>query len=818
MKKRIKLTVLIVIMALLGVLSGCGRGGNDNFASKDFIFRFEELPASRELKDNLNIVTAGDAVFMYGTVWDDSYMNSELKLYRITEGGEIDSQVAFRVPSGTYYGTLAGSSDGRIFAVKTVYPTYDEPSGDIGIMPLPVTPRLNSQAGDEEILLEDISEEEGLEIDIEVDTDDAVSRREVSVADISSSYVEDYSYQTEQYYLVELRFDGSERELALLNSNTDLNSMDYFYVNQIFSLPGNRLAVSAMETIALYDVNGSYMGLLNLDLGDNIYGSNYLMLRDGRSIMYYFGDQVLVFREFDAMTGQLGEEHKLEGNMIYSYSIHPGAGYDILLSDYNDVLGYNLGEEPVKLMNYVDSDLSIYSINNIFAIDPEHFWGMIYDSIEGRNYFARFTKVPPEDVVDKINIVLAGSYIDWDIRSRVISFNRANEKYRISLMDYGALYNNNDDWQAGVTRLNTDIVSGRVPDIISITGDIPVQSYMSKGLFADLLPFIEKDPELDVADLLPNVVEAYSMNGKMYRLVPQYYIGTVFGKTSLVGPEPGWTIKDAQALLRQMPPETRLFFDMMTRETILYYAMYLGGDQFIDWEKGECYFDGEGFINLLEFMKDYPEQIDYSNYERMDYWYDMENGYREDRILLMFYSLSNFRDYNRVAKGQFGDDVTMIGFPTESGIGASLSANQSFAMSAKTKHQNAVWEFLRGYLMEDFQTSNMYSLPISRKALEVKAREAMERPYYLDEHNNKVEYDDIYYSNDMQVILEPMTQAEVDHVIDYIMAVNLSGEYDNELVNIINEEVGSFFAGQKSVHDVVNIIQSRAQIYVNENK
>ena len=42
--------------------------------------------------------------------------------------------------------------------------------------------------------------------------------------------------------------------------------------------------------------------------------------------------------------------------------------------------------------------------------------------------------------------------------------------------------------------------------------------------------------------------------------------------------------------------------------------------------------------------------------------------------------------------------------------------------------------------------------------------------------------------------------------------------YDQELMNIISEESAAFFSGQKSAKDVAAIIQSRVQIYVNENR
>ena len=51
-------------------------------------------------------------------------------------------------------------------------------------------------------------------------------------------------------------------------------------------------------------------------------------------------------------------------------------------------------------------------------------------------------------------------------------------------------------------------------------------------------------------------------------------------------------------------------FGLSSREDILYQAMELCGDQFIDWERSECKFDSPEFIRLLEFISQFPAKID----------------------------------------------------------------------------------------------------------------------------------------------------------------------------------------------------------------
>ena len=142
-----------------------------------------------------------------------------------------------------------------------------------------------------------------------------------------------------------------------------------------------------------------------------------------------------------------------------------------------------------------------------------------------------------------------------------------------------------------------------------------------------------------------------------------------------------------------------------------------------------------------------------------------------------------------------------------------------FMISAKSGQQDGAWQFVRQFLTPEYQNgTEIYDMPVLKSAFLAKAQEATERPYWTDENGNKEYYDDTWYANGEEIILEPFTQEEVDAMCEFIYTVNRTA-YDNEFVrNIIAEEAEAYFAGQKTVQDVVDIIQSRVQVYVNENQ
>ena len=91
------------------------------------------------------------------------------------------------------------------------------------------------------------------------------------------------------------------------------------------------------------------------------------------------------------------------------------------------------------------------------------------------------------------------NYIFYFIND-IIDFNKTNDKYRFTIKDY-SVYNTMEDYTQGLTRLNTDIISGDVPDIMILNNQMPFNSYVAKGVFADLNEFLEKDTELKKEDL-----------------------------------------------------------------------------------------------------------------------------------------------------------------------------------------------------------------------------------------------------------------------------------------------------------------------------
>jgi ABC-type glycerol-3-phosphate transport system substrate-binding protein len=218
----------------------------------------------------------------------------------------------------------------------------------------------------------------------------------------------------------------------------------------------------------------------------------------------------------------------------------------------------------------------------------------------------------------------------------------------------------------------------------------------------------------------------------------------------------------------------------------------------------------------LEYAATLPEEIDYTQFTD-SYYMEREGQYRNGTTLLSWGYLNSVSAYKYFFV-DMGEDVVLLGFPGENGGISNLQYSDAVTISAKTKYQDGAWAFIRHFLSEEFAEEQNYGqFPIRRDYFDSRAAEAMERPYYM-EGDEKVYYDDMYYINGEEMIIEPLTAAQVDEIVSFVEGVSNTRFYNEDIQNIISEEAATFFSGQKTVDEVTQIIQRRAQVYVDENR
>ena len=757
--RRVAVTGAAVVMAVS--MAACGRKKAEvnevqsaATTSKDYVYRQEELKVDFDVDDLSGLATVGDTI--YGMTY--GYQASEdgdaetytYEFHRIKADGVLGETTNISVSGVQNLGLTTFDAEGNIYAMLTIYAGGEEP-------------------------------------------------------------VDGVDETRDTTYLVKYDASGAEQWRARMPYTEE---GVIYYVGGIALGGDGSVYVADSNGVSHYDAQtGSPLGdLVSPSDSQDEYGNvpKILCIRDGRIIMVKQVGDTLEFYEVKA-SGGLSD--KLGDMDWYTYDdVYAGIDKDLMTYNETGVFTFDLGLSPSKILDYVDSDIDTYGFDMLAAVSETQLVALIDDESLGGETLSILTKVPPEEVKERQVITLGCYYIDYDVRTQVVKFNKSNQDYRIRIIDYES-YDTEDDWWAGATKLNTDIVSGNTPDILVLDSDMPVDSYIAKGLLLDMNELFENDEELSKLKYMDHIMELFKTDGKMYQAVPYFNIETVAGAADDLSGLSSWTLNDLEELAAERGVEIKNIFGPFEREDAFSAAMDLTGSQFIDWSTGECHFDSENFIHLLEFVGEFPETLDDSEFvaDTSAYW-------RDGTSLLQRMYLSTFNDYKYMKKGTYGRDISLCGFPSDmGGSGASVYPGLRLSISATSKVQEGCWQFVRIFLGQEFQSTVEGYWPVEMSRIEKLSELAQRRPFYLNASGQEVEYDEMWHIGDTEIQVEPLTADEVKEVLDYMETMDSVGNYNESIMNIITEEAGAYFSGQKSAQEVAGIIQSRVQIFVNEN-
>lgn len=501
------------------------------------------------------------------------------------------------------------------------------------------------------------------------------------------------------------------------------------------------------------------------------------------------------------MPGEAGKMPSSGGWDGYS-AIAADACSGLLYGNRTGIFSYAPGEAVgTEKMNFINSDLNISSFDTLVNLDDGSFAGLFYEGYGGKASMGIFTYRDPADLPDKIVLTLAGIYINDNVMQRVVEFNRRNSRYRIVIQNLEE-YDSDEELSSGVAELIGGAFSGQMPDIL-VTEGLPAEIYAANGLLADLGKWIQKDDELSETAFLQNVFDAYSTNGKLYYLIPSFSVHTMIGAASVVGDKSSWSFSEAMALLDSLPEETNLIPEA-DRSSFLQTLMTYSSGCYIDPGAGKCSFRSKNFPAILEYVKFLPEQEDESSYDE-DYRRNFEAQYREGRTILAGMAIGSFDDASYYLNDIFGEDISYIGFPAEDGFGSYLRAEESYALSARSRYPEGAWEFLRCFLTDEYQSDLKTGLPV-------------QKDYFLKRSEEALEKSRSYAANADSGGSKPLTQEQMEKLVRFLLSVNRRDYFNEDLIRIVEEEAEAFFAGHQTSREAAEIIQNRVQLYLDENQ
>ncbi|MDR2546282.1 MAG: extracellular solute-binding protein [Lachnospiraceae bacterium] len=518
-------------------------------------------------------------------------------------------------------------------------------------------------------------------------------------------------------------------------------------------------------------------------------------------------------KKADFATGSFGSDIEISEISPYgNTSFGSGGTTGILLSDGNTLYEIDLeSTETLRLLDWIDADILGDNVRNFGILENGDIWLMsqTYMSQGGSSMeIVTLKRTTHGELPRRQYLTYGGMWVSQDIKAAIINFNKRSDRYRIQIVDYANSFS--DDYQAAVNQFRIDIAGNNSPDIINLAG-MGVSQLINKGVLADLNPLIDNS-NINRADYLDNILNAYSKDDKLYAIIPGFAITTLIGHGEKLAGIDRWNVTEMIAWAESFPEATLM---RATASSLMYTLVYLALDRFINWETGEVDFTGNEFISIMEFAATFGEQWDdWGNPDRIG----THEGFRDGHYLLLdgyLYSLESMQ----LNDALFDGDAKYIGAPVENGSGIMINPSTAIGISNRSKHKDGAFAFIEYLLSDDFQSKSKnpfsYFIPVKHSAIEEIIAEAtnVQMNDGIEWSRTSWGYDDITVE-----IFSSRNKEFVDEFYRLIMAADELQDYDEQIINIIQEEAESFFAGSKSAMAAAEIIENRVRLYVNENR
>ena len=748
MKKTItrKLATVLIIAMMFMLVAGCGNDLNNGSDSPDYVFVSDALPFPDDLGAIHNIAIIEEQIFFSSVsiTGNDSHHAAD-KLFSMSIDGSNPTELAN-------------------FEPHAEPPVDDEDiRSRIAIIAL--------HADNDEFLW---VVETGFFWREHEDEDSATPQRIEDLGSVTNLRKLDVTgAELSNINLSFLHDTGSFPQITSINIDKDGN----IYI-----------AVLAGEGTDIHVLKSD--GELLFKLNTRGWRGELLRLKNGSVALFTHTGAGQAMQEIDSAAKTWGAGIGIADN---AQNVFPGSKeFDVLYSDNFSLYGFisETGESE-NLLSFSDSNIGADGVDFASILSD----GRVLLATQARGKaspdFYILTRTQTSDLPERTVLTLAGWGFEGPLRSAIEEFNRTNVSYRIEATDYWEFSGDVHDWRAGIFTLNTEIISGRVPDIM-YGFSLPLTLYANLGLLADLYPFIDADPDFTRDCFVENVFQTIEINGGLYEISPAFNVSTVIGHPQVVGEDMGWNMAEFRSVMNANPQADIPFGEGYTAMSFINMYLYHNMDEHVDRSTGTVNFETDDFVQLLEFAKTLPadRSLEYNINDHP--LYAIPSG-RQLMIGTSLAPLLQFQEY----VSYFDDNFVFKGIPNVNRNGHSLNVtHSSLSMTTTGSNQEGVWEFMRMVLDKDWQIRNIVrDFPTNKAAFDVISAEAL---------TGQIGWN------------YPLTQENLDRIIKLIGSVSNVFWIDVRLMDIVREGADDFFNGRSSARDAARIIQSRASIFMAE--
>ncbi len=488
--------------------------------------------------------------------------------------------------------------------------------------------------------------------------------------------------------------------------------------------------------------------------------------------------------------------------------------YDLFCATDLSLYGIKLGREDkpgtaTQILSWINCDVDGTGIRAFTVVDDKSFSVLTYsDDLGGDLALLEWHETDP--YAEKTTLTIACRQLPEALSRAIQKFNRQSADCRIVVRDYTTAS------AEGIDRLTTDLNAGNMPDLFCMEG-VDEQTLVNRGYLEDLWPYIDADDQLGRDALVEPLFDAMSIGGKLYTVTRGFTLKTTLGLKALVGEKPGWSFAEFAQLVKNTPELEsygNIYFDRAYALDV-FLELYIGN--YINWAEGTARFDSPEFIEAMEYLMLYPEEINRKRGDGPHYWMP------EGKELFTYYELNSVSDWDSgmVTRVGYKETVVWKGYPGLPGNGAAFQPQLQLAMASTGKNKEAAWSFLRTVLLpenQDFdrpgETATVHSMPTNKTVFD-----AMVQTYVDQWYTTGVEHTSYIvnpYGEDVKIA--PWTQEDIDAFYALIEGATVVVRPQETIAAILRDEINRFFAGQQDAQTAAKAIQNRVQLCLDEQR
>lgn len=507
--------------------------------------------------------------------------------------------------------------------------------------------------------------------------------------------------------------------------------------------------------------------------------------RESSRILWFDLEEKRAVTLAELKAGEIFRLYGMQGNDLYYGLPDSIVRWNVVSGERKTVFG--LRENGVD--NVMDTAMTFRKD----GVPVLRMWGNIEEEEED---WALILTRERQETAEAVRIVSLAEETAGRVRTAAARVERKNPGCHFDYENRG-----NRDAEEYRTQIITQIMTGGGPDILYVSLE-DMKLLQQNNALMDLRALL---PQELLDQVIPGVLETGTVSDTLVGIPPEIEVHSLMVKDD-VWPGDTWTVDDVLELM-----DTGDFTRMFVQAFSGYYPQacinimieYSLEDSFlVDGETGECHFEDERFLKILECAKLYGRKDG-----------DGELGLGVGGALAT--TDGSWRSVSSMIEtyDMYGEDVHHVGYPTESGNGNYLQCDGVVVVNRNADPEKAgiYLECLLSEKIQNVQAQFNQRLSVRKLCLEdIQYLTPQEKEIYGED------VDALWHGNPLQIRDEGTTV--LHDCKRFLESCVPASDADFQLLNIIWEEAQAYMEGDKTAREAAEVINRRVQVYINENR